>query len=130
MPMPRRLLLILSAAVALGLAGSLAWPHVQRRPPTVAMPRAQWAIRRVHAAVFAAFPLGDVGCFTLRPGHSQTTVAVLDPSYTDYQTVQCDEQVERAGRDYLVTVTQSWNDEHAPTASGLLGWVERLFYRP
>ena len=126
----RLFLLSLCGALALGVVALLCLYRFQQRTPAVTASRAQWAIRRVHATVFPSFPLADVGCFTLRPGHTTTRVFVVDPSYTDYQTVRCDEQVTRAGQAYLVTITQSWDDAHAPTASGLLGWVERRFYKP
>jgi hypothetical protein len=123
-----RALIGLGIAAALGLATLLIVLRLQASAVSTA--QAQWAIRRVHTVVFAAFPLGNVGCFTLQPGRSQATVAVLDPSYTDYRIVQCDTRVSHAGQGYLVTFTQSWDDGRAPTDLGLLGWVKRLLYRP
>jgi hypothetical protein len=126
----RRLVPRAGGALLLGMTACvLIALQVHQRAGAVSSAQSAWALRRVHAAVFPSFPPADVGCFMLRPGHSQIRVFVVDPSYTDYQTVQCDTSVRRSGAGYFVTVTQSW-DGVQPPATGVFGWVQRLFYRP
>lgn len=128
--MPRRRVVVLAGGCALlCLIGTVLALRAQQRAAGVSAAHAAWALRRVHAAVFPAFPLADVGCFTLRPGHSQARVFVVDPSYTNYQTVQCDVAVRRNGAASQVSIMQSWDGADRPTAGGPLGWLKRLFYK-
>jgi hypothetical protein len=85
-------------------------------------------IARVQLSVFGA--VGDAGCFTMHTGRSTARVFVVDPSYTNYQVVQCDDEVQRDGQGYRLTVTQSWDDPPPPDGVGPVAWLQRLFYRP
>lgn len=98
--------------------------------PDVPEARARWAIRQVDRAVFGGVPIPGSNCFSSHTGHSTATVFVSDPSYTNYQTVNCTLSVHRSAGDYLLTVTESWDDTIPPTGWGPIGWVRRLFYRP
>jgi hypothetical protein len=126
----RRSVVLAGALTLACMLGALLVTRAQQREGAVSATQAAWALRRVHAAVFPSFPLADVGCFTLRPGRSQSRVFVIDPSYTDYQTVHCEVAVRRGGAGYLVRVTQSWDDGARPTEDGPIGWVRRLLYKP
>ena len=114
--------------MALVAGGALTYAHVTA--DSVATSEARWAIKRVHIVVFGSDAEVNAGCFTMQPGHIHTTVFVTDPSYTNYEPVDCYDVVSHQGEGYRVTVTQTWDDVPPPDGSNPLSWLQRIFYKP
>jgi len=130
---PRRVrrgpLLTLCAVAALCLAVLLGALLPARGAATLPAQRTVWALAQVDRDLFSGFPSPGTSCFALRAGRSRAQVFVVDPSYTDYWDVGCETSAVRSGRDYLLTIDESWQ-EALPQGWGPVGWVRRLLYHP
>lgn len=115
--------------LALLFGGAAVW---RIRGADAAVPRREaiWALTRVQASVFGAVSTIDIGCFSLRTDASDVRVFVVDASYTNYESMHCEKRIRRDHGEYLVTITQSWEDRSTPDGSGPIGWIRRLLYRP
>lgn len=122
-------LLTLCAVAALCLAILLGALLSARGVSALPAQRTVWALAQVDRDLFSGFPSPGTSCFALRAGHSRAQVFVVDPSYTDYWDVGCETSAIRSGRDYLLTIDESWQ-EALPQGWGPVGWVRRLLYRP
>ena len=72
----------------------------------------------------------DIGCFTVNPGHVHKSVFVVDASYTNYEQVDCYDNVSGDGPGYRVTVSQTWEDTAPPDGNNPFSWLQRVFYKP
>lgn len=120
-------LLTLCAVAVLCLAVLLGVLLPARGAATLPASRTLWAIAQVDRDLFSGFPPPGTSCFALRAGRSRAQVFVVDPSYTDYWDVGCETSAIRSGRDYLLTIDESWQ-EAPPDGWGPVGWVRRLLY--
>ena len=122
-------LLTLCAVAALCLAVLLGALLSTRGAEALPAQRTVWAIAQVDRELFSGFPPPGASCFALHAGRSRAQVFVVDPSYTDYWDVGCETSAVRSGRDYLLTIDESWQ-EALPQGWGPVGWVRRLLYHP
>lgn len=125
----RRSLLALCACAALCAAILLAALIYPKGAAALSAQRTVWAIAQVDRDLFDAFPSPGASCFALRAGRSTAKVFVVDPSYTDYWDVGCESRAIYSGRDYLLTITESWQDT-PPQGWGPIGWIRRLLHHP